>query len=75
MEYVEVRFARTRAVYVDGVESGTTNRILRVGAGTHSFDLGEPADYRPPEIIRRISDSNELRPAIVEFEEEEVRDD
>lgn len=69
MEYVEVRFAKTRTVYIDGVENGPTNTILRVGTGTHSFDLGEPTDYQPPEVIRRILDTNELDPIIIEFAE------
>lgn len=69
MEYVEVRFVRRRTVYIDGVENGPTNAILRIGGGTHSFDLGEPADYDPPEVIRRIHGTNELKPIIIEFEE------
>ena len=72
MEYVEVRFTKTskaRTVYIDGVENGSTNSILRVGTGTHSFDLGEPADYHPPEVIRRIFNTNELEPIIIEFDE------
>ena len=69
MEYVEVRFSKPRSVYVDDEENGQTNTILRVGTGTHSFSLGEPMDYAPPEIIERIFDTNELEPFIIEFEE------
>ena len=69
MEYVEVRFTKTRTVYVDGLENGLTNTILRVGTGTHSFDLGEPSDYHPPEVIRRIFDTNVLEPIVIEFDE------
>ncbi|MDD5723329.1 MAG: hypothetical protein PHY29_06265 [Syntrophales bacterium] len=69
MQYVEIRFSRTRTVYIDGVESGPTNTILRIGAGTHLFDLGWPADYLPPEVIRRIHGTNELKPIIIEFDE------
>ena len=69
MQYVEVRFTKNRAVYIDGVENGTTNTILRVGAGTHAFDLGAPNDYDPPEEIRRIQGTNALEPEIIEFKE------
>ena len=69
MEYVEVRFVQTRTVYIDGVDGGTTNKILRVGAGTHSFDLGEPKDYQPAEVTKEVKDTNPLDPMIVEFEE------
>jgi len=69
MEYVEIRFPRTRAVYIDGVENGSTNTILQIGAGTHSFDLGKPADYDPPEVIRRVHGTNELDPIVIEFDE------
>lgn len=69
MEYVEVRFARARVVYVDGVENGPTNTILRIGAGTHSFDLGKPHDYDPPEVVRRIHGTNELEPIVIDFDE------
>ena len=69
MEYVEVRFSKTRSVFLDDVENGQTNTVLRVGTGTHSFSLGEPMDYAPPEIIERIFGTNELEPFIIEFEE------
>ena len=69
MEYVEVRFHKVRQVNIDGNVSGETSKILRVGAGTHVFDLGSPKDYQPPEITREINDTNSLDPAIVEFQE------
>ena len=67
MEYVNVRFAQPRIVYIDGQESGTTNGILRIGTGTHLFDLGTPNNYQPPEIIVQVYGSNPLEPIIVEF--------
>ena len=69
MEYVEVRFPNVRQVSIDGNVSGETNKILRVGAGTHVFDLGSPKDYQPKEITREIKDTNSLDSAIVEFQE------
>ena len=69
MEYVEVRFVKNRTVYIDDVENGPTNTILRVGTGTHSFHLGDPPNYHPPKVIRRIFDTNALEPIIISFEE------
>ena len=69
MEYVEVRFSAVRQVNIDGNVSGETNKILRIGAGTHVFDLGSPKDYQPEEITREIKDTNSLEPAIVVFQE------
>ena len=69
MEYVEVRFAKKRTVYIDDVENGPTNTILRIGTGTHSFHLGDPPNYQPPKVIRRIFDTNELEPIIITFDE------
>lgn len=69
MEYVEVRFSSVRQVNIDGNPGGETNKILRIGAGTHVFDLGDPKDYQPAEISRVIQDTNALDPAIIEFKE------
>jgi len=67
MEYVEVQFAQNRKVFIDGMENGTTNKILRTGTGTHSFDLGEPKDYHPDEVIVEVKDTNPLEPIIIVF--------
>jgi len=69
MEYVEVRFSIVRQVNIDGSPGGETNKILRVGAGTHLFDLGSPKDYQPTEITQVIENTNALDPAIIEFQE------
>lgn len=70
MEYVEVRFNQSRKVYINGNESGLTNEILRIGEGTHSFDLGSPnQDYQPDQVVKEITGSNALDPIIIEFEE------
>jgi len=58
-----------RQVNIDGNPGGETNKILRIGAGTHVFDLGDPKDYQPPQITRVIQDTNALGPAIIEFQE------
>ncbi len=69
MEYVEVRYGQTRNVFIDGVESGETNKILRVGPGTHSFDLGEPKDFKPEKVILVVENTDPLEPLLIEFEE------
>lgn len=68
MEYVLVSFAISRSVYVDGKESGTTNTIFRVGAGTHEFDLGTPLDYYPRRKRMTIQRTNALAPAVIGFD-------
>ena len=67
MEYVNVRFSKPRKVYINGIETGTTNGILRIGSGTQCFDLGDPKDYHPPEMVVAIYNTNPLEPIIVEF--------
>ncbi len=69
MEYIEIRFVHVRKVFIDGDENGVTNEPLRIGAGTHLFDLGAPKDYTPAEIIKSISGTTALNPAIIEFNE------
>jgi hypothetical protein len=67
MEYVEVKFSGSRPVYIDGAQSGSTNKILRVGSGTHAFDLGQPKDYQPAEVVIRVKDTSALSPLVIEF--------
>lgn len=67
-EYVEVKFPDGRTVYIDEKDSGPTNKILRVNTGAHEFDLGTPKNYRPEKISSVIKDTNELEPAVIEFE-------
>ncbi|MGR9109032.1 MAG: hypothetical protein ACU843_19125 [Gammaproteobacteria bacterium] len=68
MEYVIVKFAHSRAVYVDGNETGTTNSIFRIGPGLHDFNLGTPLDYRPPNQQMTIQGTNALAPTVIEFD-------
>lgn len=46
-QFVRVRYPTDRIVYVDGAQGGRTNRVLRVGQGTHVFDLGPRVNYKP----------------------------
>jgi hypothetical protein len=72
MEYVTVRFADDRTVFINGKDSGRTNEILRIGTGTQEFDLGEPRNYRPEKVQRVIENTNALDPAVVEFQKVSV---
>ena len=68
MEYVIVEFEGSRPVYVDGTESGTTNKIFRVGAGLHEFHLGMPLDYYPRQKRIAIRNTNSLEPEKIPFD-------
>jgi hypothetical protein len=67
MEYVKVMYASTRSVNIDGAPSGATNDVLEMGAGTHQFDLGIPADYYPPTQNLLITGTSIFQPKIVVF--------
>jgi hypothetical protein len=67
MEYVEVTFPTDRLVYIDGEESGSTNEVLRVDAGTHVFELGNLANYRPASRKLTVQDTTLLEPLEIKF--------
>ena len=67
MEYVKVTFPTDRLVYVDGEENGSTNEVLRVEAGTHVFELGNRANYRPKSRKLTGKDTTPLEPLEVRF--------
>ena len=72
MEYVKIMFSSTRPVNVDGSESGDTNAVLLVDAGTHQFDLGTPADYYPGSQNVAVTGTSSLGPKIVVFTKRKV---
>jgi hypothetical protein len=67
MEYVKVTFPSDRLVYIDGEENGSTNEVLRVEEGTHVFDLGARANYRPASREVTVQDTSELEPLEIAF--------
>ena len=67
MEFVQINSPEDRPVYVDGQVNGKTNTIIRVDAGTHRFDLGEPHDYTPPFYQERVENTSVLDPLILNF--------
>jgi len=67
MEHVIVTFPTKRFVYIDGEENGYTNDVLRVDAGTHVFELGNLANYRPASRKVLVQDTTVLEPLKVAF--------
>lgn len=67
MEHVKVRFPTSRLVYIDGEENGNTNEVLRVAAGTHVFELGNRANYRPASRKVTVHDTTVLEPLEIAF--------
>jgi hypothetical protein len=67
MEYVKVTFPTDRLVYIDAEESGNTNEVLRVDAGTHLFELGNLANYRPAARKVMVQDTSALEPLEIKF--------
>ena len=67
MEYVRVTFPTNRFVYIDGEQNGYTNDVLRVDAGTHVFELGNLANYRPSQRKVVVEDTTLLEPLEIAF--------
>ena len=70
IQWVVVKHARVRDVFVDGIRSGQTNRLLAVSEGTHTFDLGEPRDYSPARRRIAVTGTTRLVPGVVTFDVE-----
>jgi hypothetical protein len=67
MEYVKVAFPTRRRVYIDDEPNGYTNEVLRIDAGTHVFELGKPANYRPRSRTATVKDTTVLEPMEIAF--------
>ena len=67
MEYVIVTFPTDRLVYIDDEESGSTNEVLRVDAGTHVFALGNQYNFRPESRKVTVKDTTVLEPLEIPF--------
>jgi hypothetical protein len=72
MEYVRISFPSSRFVYIDGEQSGRTNEVLRVEAGTHAFDLGRFANYAPAAQELAVEGTSVLAPLEVAFARKEA---
>lgn len=69
MEFVIVRFPRSRSVIMDNAPAGNTNTRLPVQAGTHVFDLDVPDDYTPPSQTVQVIGTTPQQPMDVVFTE------
>ena len=67
MDFVIVTFPTDRLVYIDDDKDGSTNEVLRVDAGTHQFDLGPVANYRPASRTVMVKGTTELEPLEIVF--------
>lgn len=65
---VLVVFDESRDVFVDNQLLGVTGEPFDVELGTHDFDLGEPADYKPlSRHLRVMTRHTPLKPLVVKF--------
>ena len=70
MEYVKVKYWRSRGVIIDGQDAGVTNRVLAVVEGRHRFTLTPPNNFQPESQIKVVRNTTRARPMIVEFQHE-----
>ncbi|HEY2092794.1 MAG TPA: hypothetical protein VGJ81_12965 [Thermoanaerobaculia bacterium] len=69
-ESVIVEYAMERDVYVDGARCGTTNELLTIPIGNHTFDLGTPATYWPKSVTKLVYGTSPATPLVITFEPE-----
>ena len=68
MEHVIVKYPEAREVMIDGEPTGTTNTILRVEQGTHTFSLAGASDYKPASRTVLAHNTSPVKPMEVTFE-------
>lgn len=66
-ESVFVEYSKERDVYVDGTRLGTTNQLMTVETGSHTFDLGTPATYLPKSVTKLVYGTSPLTPLVISF--------
>jgi hypothetical protein len=67
MEYVFIKYFRSRNVFMDGNFLGKTSETLRVEKGKHRFDLGVPKNYTPHLKKITVKDTTQILPEEVEL--------
>ncbi|MCP9438980.1 MAG: hypothetical protein NNA20_04125 [Nitrospira sp.] len=68
MEYLLVRFPRSRRVRIDDEFNGRTNELIELEAGRHTVSLGPPYTYEPDEYTIILKNTSALDPREVTFE-------
>jgi hypothetical protein len=69
MEFLVVRFPRSRRVLVDDEFNGRTNELIQLEAGTHTVSLGPPPNFTPESRRVVLKDTTELTPREVTFDD------
>lgn len=69
MEYLIIAYPQSRIVIIDGEEGGITNSVICIEKGTHTFDLGEPLNYHPEKVKKRVRHTTSVKPMEIFFEE------
>ena len=69
MEYLVVRFPRSRRVLVDDEFNGRTDELIELEEGTHTVSLGPPANFTPESRRIVLRDTSELEPREVAFDD------
>ena len=69
MEFLVVRFVRSRRVKVDGEFMGRTDELIEIEQGRHEVTLGYPPNFKPEIITVILKDTTEFTPREVRFEE------
>lgn len=72
MNWVKVLYPVQRSVYIGKKRSkkklGNTNTLQFLGEdATHTFSLGDPLDYKPKSMRRRVAGSSRWAPLILKF--------
>jgi hypothetical protein len=67
MEFVKVTYPTDRFVYIDDEQAGRTNDVLRAETGTHVFDLGPMANYKPASRKVEVVGTTVLQPMVIAF--------
>jgi hypothetical protein len=69
MEYLVVRFPRSRRVKIDGEFQGRTDELIELEAGTHTVSLGPPPNFTPESRKIVLKDTSVNNPREVAFDE------
>lgn len=69
MEYLVVRFPRSRRVKIDDEFNGRTEDLIELETGRHVVSLGPPYNFTPEEQTIILKDTSELDPREVNFED------
>jgi hypothetical protein len=68
MEYLIVRFPRSRRVKIDDEFNGRTDDLIELEAGRHVVSLGPPYNFKPDEHTIILKGTAELDPREVSFD-------